>query len=372
MPFEPRPGSEQGPLAIGERLCDLAFLDAEGQALSLYNNRLFGWPKVIHLATSAADAEPELMRLAERVGRFAVAETHVVGVTRASAEDNGALARRLKLPFPLLSDQAGCLHRAAGLAAGAAPRTLVFDSILRFEREIADDGSGSQADQALAHAEARFANHRPAVISAQAPALVIPNLIDQDHCRRLMAFWERGTKRENVVAAHADGARVGPASKIRSDVILFHPSPESNELLGNVSRRLVPEISTAFNFEATRFEPFRVGCYDAVSGGRFAPHRDNSRSATTHRRYALTLNLNTGDYEGGHLRLPEYGPQLYAPPAGGSVVFSCSLLHLATPVTKGRRFVVVAFFWGEQEQLIFEQNHADMVPEDTSINRIPR
>ena len=225
MPFEPRPGSEQGPLAIGERLCDLPFLDAEGKPLSLYNNRLFGWPKVIHLADSAEAAEPELVRLAERVRGFAGAETHLVGVTRASAEDNAALARRLRLPFPLLSDPAGCLHKAAGLAEGAAPRTLVFDSILRLEREIADGGSGSQAEQALAHAEARFANRRPGVVSAQAPALIIPNLIDQDHCRRLMAFWERGTKRENVVAAHADSVQVDPASKIRSDVVVFHPSP---------------------------------------------------------------------------------------------------------------------------------------------------
>jgi predicted 2-oxoglutarate/Fe(II)-dependent dioxygenase YbiX/peroxiredoxin len=354
MPFEPKPASEQGLLALGERLCDLPFIE------------------VIHLADSAEQAEPELMRLAEHVRRFAVAETHLVGVTRASAADNGALARRLKLPFPLLSDPAGCLHKAAGLAAGAAPRTLVFDTILRLEEEISDDGAGSQADQALAHAEARFAKRRPGVITAQAPALVIPNLIDPDHCRRLMAFWDRGTKRENVTAAHADSAPVDPASKIRSDVVVFHPSPESNELLGNVSRRLVPEISTAFNFAATRFEPFRVGCYDAASGGRFAPHRDNARSATSHRRYALTLNLNTGDYEGGYLRLPEYGPHLYAPPAGGCVVFSCSLLHMATPVTKGRRFVVVAFFWGEQEQLIFEHNHADMIPGGTNINRIPR
>ena len=80
---------------------------------------------------------------------------------------------------------------------------------------------------------------------------------------------------------------------------------------------------------------------------------------------ALTLNLNTGDYEGGFLRLPEYGPQLYAPPPGGAVVFSCSLLHLASPVTKGRRFVIVGFLWGEEEQRIYEQTHSDLTFEQT-------
>jgi peroxiredoxin len=241
MPFEPKPASEQGPLVIGERLCDLKFRDAKGYPLSLYNNRLFGWPKVIHLAASAEDAEPELARLAERMRRFAGVETHVVGVTRASVQDNAVLAQRLKLPFPLLSDEAGCLHRAAGLTADAAPRTLVFDTVLRLEREIADDAGGSQADQALAYAEARFANRQPRVISAQAPALAIANLIDQDHCRRLMAFWERGTKRENVVTGSTESALVNPGSKIRSDVPVLHPSPESDELLAVVSRRLVPD-----------------------------------------------------------------------------------------------------------------------------------
>jgi predicted 2-oxoglutarate/Fe(II)-dependent dioxygenase YbiX len=81
---------------------------------------------------------------------------------------------------------------------------------------------------------------------------------------------------------------------------------------------------------------------------------------TEHRRFALTLNLNSGDYEGGYLRLPEYGPQLYAPAAGGAVVFSCSLLHLATPVRKGRRFVVVGFLWGEEEQHLYEKRQAEL------------
>jgi predicted 2-oxoglutarate/Fe(II)-dependent dioxygenase YbiX len=246
---------------------------------------------------------------------------------------------------------------------------LVFDSVLRLEREITDGTGASQADQALAHVEAR---EKPSVVTTQAPALAMPNLIDPEHCRRLMAFWERGAKQEDVVTSRTSNTRVNPQSKIRTDVMMQIGSPESDELLGAIGRRLVPEISTAFNFEATRFEPFRVGCYEGDRGGFFAPHRDNVMEINKHRRYALTLNLNTGDYEGGFLRLPEHGPHLYAPPAGGSVVFSCSLMHLVTPVTKGRRFVVVAFLWGEDEQPTFEQTHAEYVPAGTDVNRIPR
>lgn len=37
--------------------------------------------------------------------------------------------------------------------------------------------------------------------------------------------------------------------------------------------------------------------------------------------------LNSGAFEGGQLCFPEYGPSTYSPPAGGAVVFSCSVLH---------------------------------------------
>ena len=48
----------------------------------------------------------------------------------------------------------------------------------------------------------------------------------------------------------------------------------------------------------------------------------------------MSLNLNAGEYEGGFLRFPEYGPNLYMPETGCAVVFSCSLLHEALAVTR--------------------------------------
>ena len=38
---------------------------------------------------------------------------------------------------------------------------------------------------------------------------------------------------------------------------------------------------------------------------------------------------------------PEYGPDRYSPEAGGALIFSCSLIHEALPVTKGERFVLL-------------------------------
>lgn len=69
----------------------------------------------------------------------------------------------------------------------------------------------------------------------------------------------------------------------------------------------------------------------------------------------MTINLNE-DFEGGDLRFPEFGPRTYRAPAGGAIVFSCALLHEATPVTKGNRFAFLPFLYDEAAAKVREEN----------------
>jgi len=108
----------------------------------------------------------------------------------------------------------------------------------------------------------------------------------------------------------------------------------------------------------TRMERYIVACYDASVGGYFQPHRDNTTKGTAHRRFAVTINLNTEDYAGGALMFPEYGRTVYRPPTGGAVVFSCTLLHQALPVTKGRRYAFLPFLYDDAAAKIREANNA--------------
>jgi predicted 2-oxoglutarate/Fe(II)-dependent dioxygenase YbiX len=159
----------------------------------------------------------------------------------------------------------------------------------------------------------------------------------------LLAHWEAGEKAADRVASAADSAGARPSIKRRSDVMLtdralyeaFHRALE---------RRALPEMWRAFRFRAASFEAPRIGCYDAAQGGAFGAHRDNRTPFTAHRRFAMSLNLNTGEYEGGALRFAEFGPELHEPEAGGAAVFCCDLLHEAMPVTRGRRFALFTFF----------------------------
>ena len=138
--------------------------------------------------------------------------------------------------------------------------------------------------------------------------------------------------------------------------------------------RLVPEIRKAFQFNATRMERYIVACYSSDTADHFRPHRDNTTKGTAHRRFAVSLVLNAESFEGGFLRFPEFGRQLYAPPSGGAVVFSCSLLHEATLVTRGTRFVFLPFLYDDAAAAIRQQNlqyiaASDIDPNDTANSR---
>ncbi len=118
---------------------------------------------------------------------------------------------------------------------------------------------------------------------------------------------------------------------------------------------LVPELQKAFQFQATRIKRYIIACYDSETGGHFGPHRDNTTKGTAHRRFAVSLNLNS-EFDGGNLRFPEFGRRTYKPPLGGAVVFSCSLMHEATPITTGKRYAFLPFLYDDAAAKIRHEN----------------
>ena len=105
----------------------------------------------------------------------------------------------------------------------------------------------------------------------------------------------------------------------------------------------------------TRIERFIVACYDSAEAAHFRPHRDNTTIGTAHRRFAVSINLND-DFDGGEVSFPEYGRRSYKAPAGGAVVFSCSLLHAGSTVKRGRRYAFLPFLYDDAAAKIREAN----------------
>jgi len=180
-----------------------------------------------------------------------------------------------------------------------------------------------------------------------APVLIAPRIFEPELCRRLIALHEADGGRFTGVMRDAGDRTVAVMDELkkRRDVLVEDPALQA-ELKDRLERRLFPLIERGLMFTPTRIERYVVSCYDAADGAVFHPHRDSTTQGTAHRRFACSINLNEG-FEGGDLRFGEFGPRTYRPPVGGAVVFSCALLHEATPVTRGRRYAFLPFFYDE-------------------------
>jgi predicted 2-oxoglutarate/Fe(II)-dependent dioxygenase YbiX/peroxiredoxin len=240
---------------------------------------------------------------------------------------------------------------------------LVIGPTLRIQHVIpfAPDGS-----DAIALFE-RLASLPPpgcfAGVELQAPILYLPKVFELDFCNQLLACYREDGGREFGMMREVDGRTVefkNHAFKRRKDYIIDDPALVG-QIDARIQRRIAPEILKVYCFKATRTERHIVGCYSAEDGGHFRAHRDNGTRGTSHRRFAVSVNLNS-DFDGGDLSFPEYGPQGFRPPAGGAVVFSCSLLHAVSRVTRGSRYAFLPFLFDEEAARLREFNNQFLGP----------
>jgi predicted 2-oxoglutarate/Fe(II)-dependent dioxygenase YbiX len=196
-------------------------------------------------------------------------------------------------------------------------------------------------------------------VKLQAPILFLPNVFEPTFCQSLIDLYERMGGQESGFMSEVDGRTVlvhNHHHKRRKDCTI-EDDDIIRETQSRVLRRIVPMIQRAYQFKATRMERYIICCYEDKDGAHFRPHRDNTTKGTAHRRFAVSINLNA-DFEGGEICFPEFGQQTYKPPVGGAVVFSCSLLHAVTTVTRGRRYAFLPFLYDEEAARLREANAA--------------
>jgi hypothetical protein len=210
----------------------------------------------------------------------------------------------------------------------------------------------TQALDALVVVERLAAERKPTPMAAHPPVLIVPDVLGQEDCRRLITIYDTRGK----LIPHGPGLdhlagsdykmRIPEHSRQdRIDHIIFDKGT-STFLDRRLATRLFPEIAKAFHYQITRYERLRIGCYEGPRGGKLHGHRDID-ATTRYRRFAMSLNLNTEEFTGGELRFPEFGGQRYRPDSGAAIVFSSALLHEALEVESGRRLVLLAFLFGE-------------------------
>src|SRR5439155_7025515 len=235
---------------------------------------------------------------------------------------------------------------------------VVLDPTLRVLAVIPFTPDGSDRDGLF-----RFLRQLPepasfAGIELQAPILFLPNVFEPAFCRHLIRLYEQHGGEESGFMSDVRGKTVtihDHGHKRRKDYIV-KDQELIKETQRRISRRVIPEILKVHQFKVTRMERYVVSCYAAEDGGHFQAHRDNTTKGTAHRRFAVSIILND-DFDGGEVSFPEYGSRGFKPPPGGAVVFSCSLLHAVSRVTRGLRFAFLPFLYDDEAAKIREANN---------------
>jgi len=226
---------------------------------------------------------------------------------------------------------------------------VVLDPTLRVLKVIPFVQDGSDAEELLNCLKSLPPASRFAGFELQAPILILPNVFEDELCKTLIALHETHGSEESGFMRDVGGKTVqlhDHGHKRRRDHII-QDEDVIRQAQQRFNRRVVPELLKAYQFKATQMERFLVGCYSVEDGGHFVAHRDNTTKGTAHRRFAASVNLNS-DFEGGEISFPEYGPKSFKPAAGGAVVFSCSLLHAVSKVTRGRRYAFLPFIYDDE------------------------
>jgi predicted 2-oxoglutarate/Fe(II)-dependent dioxygenase YbiX len=317
--------------SVGDR-CPEFLLPPEAGMTETFCARHAGRPVVLIVARSVADL----------VSYGSLSTTHaILGLVPGP----GTVALPAAIPALQVSAQ---LVRMLGLSDDTGrPVVWVLDATLRLRQRL-DGAEPSQLRDALDSLSAAALAAPPVVMTSTAPVLMLPGVLNAAVCRQLIETHAADHHASGMLR-QIDGQvvlRSDERIKRRHDHTLT-AQPLVDAVVQALSRRVLPEIATAFQYTVTRLEGFKLVAYDAADAGCFRPHRDNTTPEARHRRFALTLALDD-DFDGGCLRFPEHGQTLYRPPTGGAIVFSGSLLHEVTEVTRGRRHALLSFLWGDE------------------------
>jgi len=323
------------PLEAGDIVPGFKLAAASGETIDPASDLVAGKPLLLLFRTG--DALPQgleaLVAAVKATGGRAVLATNL--------GETGTLDG-----FESAADTEGATRSLFG-AAGQQRLVLIAPN-----RHIAYIGGDAGAAEA---ALARIAATRATVsMTSHPPVLIVPDVFSRADCQKLInifamqgqTYVEPG--HGTLPPGNADYKQRIPEYGRKDRIDHWIRQPETNAFIDDrINRRLIPEIQKSFQYKITRREVYRIGSYEGERGGELHGHRDNTKPMVAHRRFACSVNLNTEQFEGGELRYPEFGNQLYRPETGAAITFSCSLLHEPMHVTKGRRFVLLAFLYGE-------------------------
>jgi predicted 2-oxoglutarate/Fe(II)-dependent dioxygenase YbiX/peroxiredoxin len=245
-----------------------------------------------------------------------------------------------KIVAPLLAQ----VGMGLGPSGGLRSRVIVLDPNQRIAATFDSRPLLSAADAIAALADGVRSNcgADQVVATPMAPVLVLPRVFEPEFCTQVIRLWEKGDHKDSGVSSRY--GNVGVEELKRTEDYMVREPMMQKAISDRLAYRIGPELVKGFAFDRQfAFDAHVVLSYSAEGGHFFSAHRDNGAPSTADRAFAVSLNLND-DYDGGELVFPEYAGVKVKPPSGAAAVFSCSVLHQALPVARGRRFVLTTFF----------------------------
>ncbi len=259
-------------------------------------------------------------------------------------------------PVRLLSDPSGGTFGAFSLPpttlADGQPQVVAI--VLNANAQVDSTWVSADLEELVAPVLERLGDlaYRPHPVAAGAnpPVLIIPGVVDTELCRVLVELWQKpvpvyrkgeGEANPEAMANATTDFKVETDSHVARLAQHHILDPAINRRLDRAFlKRVLPEIKKAYQCDIKQHEQFKILRYTAAEGGFLAAHRDNPTPETRHRLFTMTCNLGCTEFEGGELRFPEYGPQLFRVEPGAGIVWSTALLHELTPVKSGERYAL--------------------------------
>lgn len=342
------------PLWHGTPIPNFDVKDEIGRPLRFTDDYLCGKTLLLVLINTADEnhANALLAAFSEKTAQLQAADIAVVAFSaEANAERNLALKQATGFPWPIPADATGQQFAALGLHKGAGPSDRIIWLTPRRTVHAWFDETDAPGDLL----ETIMNSQTPAPageMPLHPPVLIIPDVLSREECAKLIESVESGVPlsvrppREGELSGDYQIPVYDHNRQDRVDHII--KDAKSQQFLDErIFARVVPVVKQAFAFDVTRREDLHVARYQGAREGNVVGHRDNITSATAHRRFALSLNLND-DYEGGDVVFKEYSNTGYKGSAGAALIFSSSLLHEVRETTRGVRYTLISHFFNDQ------------------------
>jgi predicted 2-oxoglutarate/Fe(II)-dependent dioxygenase YbiX len=168
---------------------------------------------------------------------------------------------------------------------------------------------------------------------------IYKNVLDEEFIEYVLNNVDKSTYHQGTA-----GNKINSNQKRRLDLHI-----KSKSILEKIDNEIYDKLYTDVveNFTDIKYrEKWKIGFYSESDQGFYNLHTDNARN-TKYRKTSLVCMLSEPDeYEGGELYFQKLDKQ-FKLNKGDVIIFDSALMHGVHPVTKGKRYVLISFFFDD-------------------------